>query len=162
MIKNEDITDIVMPAWIACWQNSNYGFQHTDPLNRTDMNDGRSLTRQRYDFVPSAVSVTMRVDSSHGAAFEAWYRDTLKNGALWFRARFMTPLSDDDELVVKFKGIYSGPDKNNAIRSKWDYKCSLEVFERPLWPDGWGNTPGLIAGAECLDRMMNTTLRVIP
>lgn len=156
-----DITDIVMPEWITCWRNEGYGFKHTDPLRRTNMNSGRVLTRQMYDFVPSHVDVKMRIASNHAAAFEAWYRDTLDNGQQWFRARLMSPLGDDKEFTVRFASMYSGPVKNNALFSKWDYSAELEVIDRPLWPDGWGKVPELIAGAKCLDRMMTQALQIV-
>lgn len=158
----DHITNIELPDWVECWhRTSNYGFSTVDPLRRTPMNDGWSLDRQAFDYVPSEVGVTLRMDSARTAAFQAWHRDALANGQKWFKARFMTPIGDDQVLIVKFKKIYDGPTFNGGVNRKWDIAADLTIYERPLWPDGWGNTPELIVGAKCLDRMMTEALTII-
>lgn len=163
MTKNLDhITTITMPDWLQCWhRENNYSFEHTDKLMRTGMADGQSLDRPAYDYAPTFIDVMIRVDSLSAAAFEAWYRDTLKNGQLWFKAKFMTPIDDHDELVVKFASIYRGPSFNKGRYSKWDIPMRMQIYDYSMWPDDWGLTPEMIFNTECFDRMMTIRQTII-
>jgi len=89
---------------------------------------------------------------NHAAAFEAWFRDSLKDGAEWFNVERRTPLGMV-KLVCRFTNMYSGP--TLIGRSSWHFSCPLEVWERPLMPPDWGEFPWFLIDASIFDVAMN-------
>lgn len=88
-----------------------------------------------------------------GQAFEAWYRDAISDGAAWFNMNLRTPIGIKP-YVCRFIDIYEGP---VLIGGKyWQYNATLELWERPLAPHGWGNFPEFIAGQNIIDLAINT------
>jgi hypothetical protein len=69
--------------------------------------------------------------------FEAFFRDALKDGQSWFYLKLQTPIGVKP-YKARFVDIYEGP---TLVAPKyWQYSATLELWERPLPPVGWGIT----------------------
>ncbi len=131
----------------------NYGFQHQETIARTQLVTGRAVQRKLYDTVPTMVTASWILKSDgHAAAFEAFFRDQLDNGAKWFEVDLKTPIGRGPWLA-RFTGMYSGP-KALATRY-WTASATLELKERPLLPPPWGEFPEFILFAGIIDYAVN-------
>ena len=55
--------------------------------------------------------------------------------------------------VCRFVDIYEGP---VLVGGKyWQFSATLELWELPLVPPGWGNFPEFIAGQDIIDLALN-------
>lgn len=123
------------------------------PFTRTSMQSGRSAQRRSFSNVPTIGTWTFLFkNDALAAAFEAWFRDALKDGAEWFNINRKTPLGMT-RLVCRFTSMYTGP--TLVGRSMWQFSCPLEIFERPLMPPGWGENPDYLIHASLFDFAMN-------
>lgn len=130
-----------------------FGLQPVSPLRRTQLTSGRARQRRIYTSVPTNASVTWSFKTDKEAQlFEAWYRDTIDDGTAWFYMRLKTPLGIQP-YKCRFTDIYQGP-----ILSRprfWKFTATLELWERPLLPRGWGNFPELVLGTDIIDLAVN-------
>ncbi len=146
-------TSIDYPAGLPNPLREGHSLQPVSPFRRTTMASGRSRQRLLYEAVPvrGTWAFLFKTDSQ-AAAFEAWFRDALKNGTEWFNIPRRTPLGVI-KLVCQFTDIYQGPEL--VGRSSWRYNCPLEIWERPLMPAGWGLHPEFLIDASLFDRAIN-------
>lgn len=145
--------DIDFPEGLPCAIRDGYDINHVQPFTRTDMESGRSRQRRKFTSVPSAVNVNWIFSGdAQCAAFEAWFRDVLLDGAEWFNMPLKTPIGEK-EYVCRFTKMYSGPVLMGV--SLWRIDSSLEIFERPLMPPGWGENPEFLIHASLFDIAMN-------
>lgn len=146
-------TDTNYPDGLPLPLRDGYKFQHVQTFLRTDMESGRAAQRRKFRSVPSKVSVSwiFKTDNQ-AAAFEAWYSETLKDGAEWFNSPLKTPIGEQD-FVCRFTAMYQGPELVGV--SSWRFSADLEVFERPLMPPGWGENPELLVYASLIDFAVN-------
>lgn len=129
-----------------------YGLKAISPLLRTQMVSGRARQRRRYTSTPTQTPVSWLMNDIQGQTFEAWYRDAIIDGAAWFNMNLRTPIGIKP-YVCRFIDIYEGP---VLIGGKyWQYSATLELWERPLLPLGWGNFPEFIAGQNIIDLAIN-------
>lgn len=114
-----------------------YGFKTISPLLRTEMTSGRAQQRRRYTSTPTQASVKWIFKTDALAqVFEAFFRDALKDGQSWFYLKLQTPIGVKP-YKARFVDIYEGP---TLVAPKyWQYSATLELWERPLPPSGWGN-----------------------
>lgn len=146
-------TDISYPDGLPWPVREGYGIKHARTFTRTDMESGRAAQRRKFSSVPSEVSVTyIFTGDSEAAAFEAWFRDALKDGAEWFNSPLKTPIGEQN-YVCRFTSMYTGPDL--FALSAWRIRATLEIFERPLMPPGWGENPNYLIHASLFDFAMN-------
>ncbi|AZV93594.1 hypothetical protein CBF45_07575 [Bordetella sp. J329] len=146
-------TDIDYPEGLPNPLREGHSLQSVSPFRRTQMASGRSRSRLLYESVPvrGTWDFIFKTDGQ-AAAFEAWFRDALKNGTEWFNIPRRTPLGII-RLVCQFTDIYAGP--TLVGRSSWRYSCPLEIWERPLMPPGWGLAPEYLIHADLFDIAMN-------
>lgn len=129
-----------------------YRLKPVSPLLRTSMSSGRARQRRLYTSTPTEVSVSWIMDDSQGQIFEAWYRDAIADGASWFNMKLKTPIGVRG-YVCRFTDIYEGPTLEGG--RYWRYSATLELWERPLLPPGWGLYPGLLSGSSLIDIAIN-------
>ncbi len=130
-----------------------YKIQHTNMIERSNLDSGRARQRVRFSKVPSTVNASFFFDTDEqAAAFEAWFRDVLKNGAGWFNCRLKTSIGLG-YYVCRFKEVYEGA--NPIGICAWEISAELEIWERPLLPVGSGLFPEYLVEAAILDRAMN-------
>lgn len=147
-------TDISYPDDLPIPLRRGYGVKHVSPLMRTDMESGRSRQRRKFTSVPSMVSVVWIFrNDAHAAAFEAWVRDALLDGAEWFNMPLKTPVGLQEYVCRFTDDLYDGPDLTGI--SGWEITARLEMFERPLMPPGWGLMPDFLINASLFDIAMN-------
>ena len=117
------------------------------------MTSGRARQRRRYTSTPTQASVKWIFQTDALAqVFEAFFRDALKDGQSWFYLRLQTPIGVKP-YKARFIDIYEGP---TLVAPKyWQYSATLELWERPLPPAGWGNYPEWLAGQSLLDIALN-------
>ena len=146
-------TDINYPhEYLPMPQRPGYGFTPVSPLQRSTMTSGRTRQRRKYTSVPTAASVSWVFTDAQAQLFEVWYRDVITDGAAWFNMRIRTPMGVGD-YVCRFDDIYDGP----ALYALgyWKYTATLELWERPILPPGWGNFPEFIVGQSIIDYALN-------
>lgn len=122
------------------------------PFVRTGLATGRARQRRAYTNVPVMGTWPFIYNDNEAAAFEAWFRDSLKDGTEWFNIERRTPLGLIN-LVCRFTAMYTGPVMIG--RDHWRYDCPLEIWERPLLPEDWGLLPEYILQASIFDIAMN-------
>lgn len=145
-------TDIDFPSGLPCPTLDANQTNHVQPFIRTEMSSGRSRQRRAFTSVPSVSSYSWVFRSHEAAAFEAWFRDAINDGAEWFNIHRPTPLGDS-VLVCRFTQMYRGP--NSLGADLWRVTAELEAFERPLMPGGWGDFPWFVTDASLFDIAMN-------
>lgn len=123
------------------------------PFLRTDLDSGRARQRRRYLSTPTQASVTWSFKTDPEAQlFESFYLDTITDGAAWFYMNLKTPLGIMP-YKCRFTEIYEGP---VLMEGKyWQYRATLELWERPILPPGWGPFPQFIIGSSIIDKAMN-------
>ena len=145
-------TDIDWPAGLPCALREGHSTQHGQPFRRTQLDSGRVRQRRRFSSVPSTQRFSWFFSEVQCPAFEAWFRDAISDGAAWFNMESRTPLGKVN-LVCRFAEMYSGPDLVGV--DSWQVSASLEIWERPLMPPGWGLMPEYLLGADIFDIAMN-------
>jgi len=148
------MADIYYPhQYLPLPQQDGYAFQPVSPLRRTDLTSGRARQRRLYTSTPTQASVTwLFTTDPQCQVFESWFRDALTDGASWFYMRLQTPVGTKD-YKCRFTDIYQGPTLVAPIY--WQYTATLELWERPLPPVGWGNYPELLIGSDIIDIAIN-------
>lgn len=131
------------PATLPLPLQEGYGFKHTSPLMRTDMDSGRARQRQRFTSTPSMVTVSWLMTEPEAALFEGWYRYGLTDGADWGLLPIRTP-QGIRQYRARFTDIYDGPSLTGG--KYWRYSAELEVFERPTLTET--ETIEIIAGGD--------------
>jgi len=116
------------------------------------MTSGRTRQRRKYTSVPTEAGVSWVFSDAESQLFEAWFRDAITDGAAWFNMRMRTPMGVGD-YVCRFKDIYDGPVL--YALGYWKFTATLELWERPILPPGWGNFPEFIAGQSIIDYALN-------
>ncbi|MCI2809395.1 hypothetical protein [Eoetvoesiella caeni] len=146
-------TDIDYPEGLPNPLREGHSLRPVSPFMITGMQSGRSRSRRAFTSVPTRGTwdFLFKTDN-HAAAFEAWFRDAIHDGADWFNIERKTPLGLI-KLVCKFTDVYTGP--TLIGRSSWRFSCPLEVWERPLMPKDWGNFPWFVIDANIFDLAMN-------
>ena len=127
-------------------------YQVVSPLMRTGMSSGRAVQRRKYGFVPEMAQVSWYFNDVQGQAFEAWWRDKLVDGSLWFNMPLKTPIGYMP-LECRFTDVYSGP--SHAGPNLWSYSAQLELRERAAPPVGEGEFPDDILYSEIFDLTIN-------
>jgi hypothetical protein len=145
-------SDIYWPAGLPCALREGHTTQHGTPFVRTQLASGRSRQRRKFSSVPSVSQFSWLFTEAQCAAFEAWFRDAISDGASWFNMETRTPLGRIG-VVCRFEGMYTGPDL--VGRDRWKVSAPLEYWERPLMPPGWGLMPEYLLGADIFDIAMN-------
>lgn len=130
-----------------------YGFKPVSPLLRTQLTSGRARQRRQYTSTPTQASVTwMFTTDAQAQLFEAWYRDTISDGAAWFLMRLQTPLGVES-YKCRFTDIYDGPVLVAPIY--WRFSATLELWEKPLLPPGWADFPSFVVNQDIIDLALN-------
>lgn len=127
-------------------------YQIASPLMRSDLVSGRSRQRRKFTSVPEAVSVSWLFNDGEGQLFEAWWRDDLVDGSLYFECPLDHPLGYS-QYTARFTGPYSGPMRVGP--ELWSYTAELEVSERIALPRGWSILPSFVLHKEIFDYAMN-------
>ncbi len=110
------------------------------------------MQRRKFTSVPQGASVQWLFSDVQGQAFEAWWRDALKDGAAWFEMKLRTPMGLEYH-TCRFTGVYSGPAfVGNNI---WSYTGELELRFRAVPPVGEGEFPDDIVLSEIFDLTIN-------
>ena len=143
---------IYYPEGLPRGRHSGRSYQLVSPLLRSDLVSGRAMQRRRFTSVPQGAKINWLFSDAQGQAFEAWWRDQLKDGAQWFECPLDTPVGYS-LYTCRFTDVYSGPDRVGP--NLWAYSAELELRERAVPPVGYGEFPELILGSSILDIALN-------
>lgn len=138
--------------YLPCPLKDSFGLKPVSPLRRTDLTSGRARQRRKYTSTPTVTDIQWIFDDKQSQVFEAWFRDALKDGAIWFNMPLLTPIGNKNYLC-RFTDIYEGPTPEGGIY--WRYSAIIELWERPLPPVDWGNYPELLIGSDIIDIAIN-------
>ena len=141
------------PDSLPCILRDGHSTQHGTPFIRTQLDSGRARQRRAFMSVPSVKQVQWIFTASECAIFEAWFRDSINDGADWFNMTMRTPLGINTPTVCRFTKMYEGPDIEAA--DSWRVTAELELWERPLLPGGWIQYPEWVQYANIFDIAMN-------
>lgn len=148
------MADIYYPHdYLPVPMQSGFGMKPVSPLLRTQMTSGRARQRRQYTSTPTQAGVTWAFKKDAQAQlFEAWFRETINDGAAWFYMRLRTPRGVE-VYKCRFVEIYEGP---TLLSGKfWQYSATLELWERPLLPAGWAEFPDYIFNSNIIDLALN-------
>lgn len=143
---------IFYPASLPRGRHSGRSYQLVSPLLRSEMTSGRAMQRRKFTSVPQAASINWFFNDLEGQAFEAWWRDQLRDGAKWFECPLDTPMGYRD-YTCRFTGVYSGPTRLGP--DLWGYSAELELRDRAVPPVGSGEFPDYILHASIFDIAVN-------
>jgi hypothetical protein len=146
---------IYYPEGLPRGLHSGRKYQLVSPLQRSELDSGRARQRRRFTSVPEGVSVSWLFNDSQGQAFEAWWRDQLIDGSVWFECPLGHPLGYD-LYTCRFTGVYQGPTRVGP--NLWSYSGELELRERAALETGWGEFPEFILESSILDYAINREL----
>lgn len=144
MLKYPDILPAPLKAGRA--------FQMVDPLVSTTFDSGQTRWDRQFTDVPTATPMSFIFSDVQCQAFEAWYRDVLKDGALWFEMPLRSPVGMDYQ-DAHFIKAYAGPDRLGYDR--WRISANILLRRRPLPDEGWGEFPEFLLGSAIIDRAIN-------
>lgn len=142
----------VYPEGLPRGLHSGRSYQVVDPLQRTQLSSGRARQRRRFTDVPELAQIRWLFNDVEGQAFEAWWRDALTDGALWFECPLDTPLGYS-LYTARFTGVYSGPSRVGP--DLWAYEGELELQARAVLAPGWGEFPEFVLESSILDFAIN-------
>ncbi|EJO7683703.1 hypothetical protein NUL40_004216 [Escherichia coli] len=130
-----------------------FGMKPVSPLLRTELTSGRARQRRLYTSTPTQASVAWLFTDPQAQLFEAWYRDTITDGADWFNMPLRSPLGNTDIYVCRFTDIYEGPTIEGG--NYWRYTATLELWDRPVLAPGWADFPDYIINSSIIDIALN-------
>lgn len=130
-----------------------FGMKPVSPLLRTELTTGRARQRRLYTSTPTQATVAWLLTDTEAQLFEAWYRDAIMDGAYWFNMPLRSPLGNTDDYVCRFVDIYEGPTIEGG--NYWRFTATLELWERPILPPGWGEFPDYIINSSIIDIALN-------
>ncbi len=107
---------------------ANYGLQPTDPVARTQMEQGSPRTRQRARLAPTSVVVQWMLTTQQLATLEAWHREIIHNGADWFSISLANGLGKNT-ISARFLGMWKASLKERGF---WQIDATLEIADRPM------------------------------
>lgn len=145
-------TDIDFPVDLPCPLKEEYDLNTVQTFLRTEMQSGRAKQRRRFSDVPTMANVKWHFQGNEAAVFEIWFKEAIHDGADWFNINLVTPLGEMP-YVCRFVSMYKGPTMIGAL--KWRISAQLEIYERPIMPDGWSLLPEYIIHADIFDIAMN-------
>ena len=143
---------ILYPEGLPRGLHNGRTYQTVSPLKRSDLASGRARQRRNFTSVPTMAQISWIFTSAQAQAFEAWWRDQLIDGSQWFECPLETPLGYQD-YTARFTDIYSGPNRVGPLL--WSISAELELRERPILPEGWGEFPDFIIYQSIIDYAMN-------
>lgn len=143
---------VYYPSGLPRGLHSGRAYQLVSPLLRSTLVSGRAMQRRRFTNVPQAARISWLFTDLQGQAFEAWWRDQLVDGAMWFECPLDTPMGYHD-YTCRFTDVYSGPSRVGP--DIWSYSAELELRERAAPPVGEGEFPNDILFSELLDITIN-------
>ena len=146
------IRDSNYPDGLPAPLREGHNTQHVRPFLRTQMASGRAKQRRQFTSVPSMGNYSWLMSDSQAALFEIWFKDTLKDGAEWFKIARKTPLGITTQ-ICRFADMYQGP--NLVGVSMWSFQAQLESWERPLISGEWLILPDYLANADIFDYAVN-------
>lgn len=129
-----------------------HSLQPGQTFTRTALASGRARQRKSFANVPVLGDWNFLYTSAQAQAFEAWFRDVLLNGMEYFNMPRLTPLGLR-MLECRFTAMYAGP--TLVGRNLWRYTMPLEISERTLVGEGWGEMPGFVIGSSIIDVAAN-------
>ena len=132
--------------------HSGRAYQLVSPLQRTELSSGRARQRRRFTSVPEGARIQWLFDSLQCRAFEAWWRDALIDGSLWFFCPLETPLGLEN-YDVRFTDVYTGPTRVGP--HLWSISGELELRTRAVVEGEWGLLPDYLLYASIFDKALN-------
>lgn len=143
---------IYYPEGLPRGLHSGRSYQLVSPLVRSELVSGRARQRRSFTSVPQGAQIKWIFTSVQGQAFEAWWRDQLSDGVSWFECPLETPLGYMN-YTCRFTGVYSGPSRIGP--ELWSYSAELELRERAVLDEGWGEFPEFILQSDIFDYAIN-------
>ena len=117
----------IWPDWMPKPQMNGYGIQPVDRRIKTDMEIG-GVYRAEFDTDENECSCSLVLNRDESAWFEAFERDLLKQGTVWFEM----PLWVGGKVETHVVRMKERPKAGNLIGLHTTYTLSLDVRKRDL------------------------------
>lgn len=138
---------------------ADYGLQHTDNVQRTQLGNGRWRKEILHGPGPTTVTARFRMRPGQTQVFEGFYWHTLKSGVLKFNMRLLSPLGLQVYEDVEFAELYNGPTPLPNSRGGddriWEFSAQLLINKAPIISEEAANFPKEVLYSSVFDRNMN-------
>lgn len=129
-------TTISWPARLPRPTFDGYALEPQDATSRTDMEAGPARQQRRFTGTPTRIPVRWRMSQIEFAAFEAWFRLKLADGAEWFAVDLLSGIGVAGH-EARFPGQSGSPYRAVPGRGgTWIVTSVLEVRKPPLLDEG--------------------------
>lgn len=140
------------PSLLPAALKGDRAFQLVDPLVSSSSENGQTRWDRRFTATPASTPVSWIFTDVQAQAFQAWYRDQLRDGAEWFEMPIRSPIGREVEQC-HFVAAYGGPERLGYDR--WQFTANLVLRRMPLPPMGEGEFPDDIVYSEIFDLTIN-------
>lgn len=140
------------PSALPAPLKADRAFQMVDPLVSSSSDNGQTRWDRRFSDVPTSTPVSWIFTDVQCQVFEAWYRDTIRDGAEWFEFPIRSPMGLEAEQCHFIKG-YSGPSRLGF--DFWKIEANLLLRRRPMLPPEWGLMPDFLLNPGFFDISIN-------
>lgn len=98
-----------------------------DPQLRAPLEVGYSTYRRKLTAVPLDFPASWVMSGEQAVEFESFFRDTIKDGTLWFTMPLVTAQGGGPQFV-RFMGAYSF---QKVAIDLWEYSVNMQMYLRP-------------------------------
>lgn len=117
----------VWPEWMPKPRVDGYGIQPVDRRTKTDMEIG-GIYRVEFDTDECECTCSLRLNGDESAWFEAFERDVLRQGSVWFEM----PLWVEGQVKRHIVRMKERPRAGDLFGLHTTYELSLDVRKREL------------------------------
>lgn len=121
---------IIWPSALPAAQRSGRNSEIVSPTVTTQFASGRNRVRRAFTAVPVYQDVEWKMTRDKAVRFEAWFKNTIKDGSEWFLMELDLP-QGRGPWAFQFMGPYRGPLLLGSSTGLWQYTARLQQWVRP-------------------------------
>jgi hypothetical protein len=153
------MANINYPEGLPIPLRADYGLQHTDNVQRTQLGNGRWRKEILHGPGPTMITAKFRMRPGQAQVFEGFYWRTLNSGILKFNMKLLSPLGIQVYEDVEFAELYNGPaplaNSQGGNRRIWEFSAQLLMNKAPIATDDEMQFPDEILYSSIFDRTIN-------
>lgn len=121
---------IVWPSWLPKVQSTSYSYQTVDRRAKSDMEIG-GILRNEFDTDETRLQCRLVLDPDQAAFFEAFQKQILKSGTVWFEL----PILIGGEIKNHIVRFAEHPKLESLMGVHAFYSLNLQIDRRILMPE---------------------------